>query len=112
MTFQNKSRKSSQEASKMETKEEIETVKDIILRLLEKSDRARNDDKYLTFMVMRHFTNMYLNFEDFNKIPAFETIKRCRAQIQNKEGRFLPTDPEVIKRRQHREKTFKEVFTQ
>lgn len=58
---------------------------------------------------MRRFTNIYINFEDFAKIPAFESIKRIRAYIQNKEKKFIPTDEIVIKRRTRANK-FKEVF--
>lgn len=86
----------------METMHEFNTVKDLILTLLEKEERTRNDDKWLTFRVMQHFTKIYIPFEDFEKIPSFETIKRCRAIIQNKEGKFQPTSPEVILKRQSR----------
>ena len=89
---------------------EIKTVKEIILNLLETDERCRNDDKYLTYKVMRHFTKIYIPFEDFCKIPAFETIKRVRAQIQNVEKRFLPTDEIVINRRNNRRKVFKKQF--
>ena len=92
----------------MESKTELRTVSSIVEDLLEKEERCRNDDKYLTFKVMQKFTKIYIPFEDFSKIPAFETVKRCRAKIQNKEKRFLPTDPEVRKKRRIREEDFKE----
>jgi hypothetical protein len=92
----------------METKEEIKTVKAIVEYLLLTNERCRNDDKYLTWSVMRHFTPIYIPFEDFEKIPAFETIKRVRAQIQNVEKRFLPTNPDVVAKRQSRQKVFRE----
>jgi len=83
----------------METGKEFKTVKELVLNLLETSPRCRNDDKYLTYMVMRHFTNIYINFNDFEKIPSFETIKRTRAKIQNNEGLFPPTSETALKRR-------------
>lgn len=91
----------------METKEELKKVSAIIEDLLEKDERCRNDDKWLTIQVMSKFTRIYIPYEDLPKIPAFETIKRCRAKIQNKEGRFPPTDSEVIERRAKRSKDFK-----
>ena len=94
----------------MKTTEEITTVKKIVLKLLGEDVRCRNDDKCLTFRVMEHFTKIYIPFEDFKKIPAFETIKRCRAKIQNVDKKFLPTDPKVIKRRSIREGIFKRSF--
>jgi hypothetical protein len=93
----------------MKTKEELNKTRNIILEILERDERARNDDKWLTFQVMRRFTNIYIPFEDFAKIPAFESIKRIRAYIQNKEKRFVPTDETAIKRRTRANK-FKEVF--
>jgi len=94
----------------MNTQTEIKKVSDIVLKLLKEDVRCRNDDKWLTYRVMRHFTKIYIPFEDFKKIPAFETVKRCRANIQNKYGLYLPTEPEVLKKRGHREIIFKEEF--
>ena len=92
----------------METKTELKKVKEIISEILANDIRARNDDKYLTFLVMRRFTNIYINFEDFKKIPAFESIKRIRAVIQNKEKLYLPTDEKVINRRWQRQQEVKQ----
>lgn len=94
----------------METKAELKKVNAIVLEILDRDIRSRNDDKYLTYMVMRRFTKIYIPFEDFSKIPAFETIKRCRAKIQNKLNLYPPTEPEVIKKRSAREKVFREVM--
>lgn len=91
----------------MDTPTELKTVKRIVEDLLIESERCRNDDKYLTFRVMQHFTNIFIPFEDFDKIPAFETIKRVRARIQNKEHRLLPTRADVRKKRWIREDDFR-----
>lgn len=92
------------------TKSEFKTVKSIIEDILEKDIRARNDDRWLTYKVFRYFTNIYIPFEDFEKLPAFETVKRCRAYIQNIEHRFEPTDPNVKAKRQQRQREVKEVL--
>lgn len=92
----------------MRTGEEIKKVDVIVRKLLASDVRCRNDDKYLTYCVMRHFTKIYIPFEDFSKMPAFETVKRTRAKIQNVEGLFLPTDDSVLRKRQGREKEFRE----
>ena len=89
----------------METEKEFKTVNGLILELLKEDERCRNDDKWLTYRVMRHFTRIFIPFEDFQKIPAFETIKRCRANIQNKSHLFLPTSEKIRRRRKQREKT-------
>lgn len=95
----------------METKEEFKKVSEIVEHLLETNVRCRNDDKFLTYLVMREFTNIFIPFEDFNKMPAFETIKRVRAKIQNTEGRYPPTDQDVIEKRKHREAEVKDFIT-
>lgn len=78
-------------------------MSDIIVQLLAEDERCRNDDKWLTYRVMRKFTNIFIPFEDFEKIPAFETIKRCRAKIQNEMKIYQPTSPEVMRKRQRRQ---------
>ncbi len=86
---------------------EFNTVTSLVLEILETDVRSRNCDKWLTYRVMRHFTNIYIPFEDFKKIPAFETIKRCRAKIQNEENLYLPTDNKVVAKRKKRERGVK-----
>ena len=92
----------------METEKEFKKVSELVEHLLATEVRCRNDDKWLTYQVMRYFTKIYIPFEDFKKIPAFETIKRVRAKIQNVEKRYLPTDEKVRIKRQQREKEVKE----
>jgi len=82
---------------------EFKTVKQLVLSLLKEDERCRNDDKWLTFRVMQHYTKIYIPYEDFVKIPAFETVKRTRANIQNDEGLFLPTSVDVLKKRHRRQ---------
>jgi hypothetical protein len=94
----------------MKTEQEVKKVKEIILKLLASDNRCRNDDKWLTYRVMRTFTNIYIPYEDFDKIPSFETIKRTRAYIQNVDKQFIPTDPNVIAKRENRRKEFRELF--
>lgn len=86
----------------MNTIYEFDKVSELVEKLLENEERCRNDDKWLTYRVMRHFTNIYIPFDDFAKMPAFETIKRCRAKIQNVEGKYLPTSSDVLKKRSKR----------
>lgn len=87
----------------METKKEFREVSKIVEQFLKEDERCRNDDKWLTYKVMRCFTNIYIPFEDFSKMPAFESIKRCRAKIQNELKLYPPTDPEIIRKRQKRQ---------
>jgi hypothetical protein len=91
----------------MKTEKEISKVTILCLKFLKEDERCRNDDKWLTYKVFREFTNIYIPFEDFKKLPAFETVKRCRAKIQNVEHKFMPTSEEVRKKRRMREEDFK-----
>jgi len=63
-------------------------LKEICLKLLEKDSRCRKDTKWLTYCVFRHYTGIFIPFNDFNKLPSFESVARCKREIQNKENRF------------------------
>lgn len=72
-------------------------IKERIERLLEKDPECRNNDKWLTYCVFQEIAiendqKIFIPFNLFSKFPAFETVKRTRAQIQNTENRFLPED--------------------
>tara|TARA_R100001530_G_C4312975_1_gene153568 strand:+ start:491 stop:787 length:297 start_codon:yes stop_codon:yes gene_type:complete len=86
----------------MKTKKELNSVYNLVNNLLTIDERCRNDDKWLTYRVMRYYTPIFIPFNDFAKIPAFETIKRCRAKIQNTEKRLIPTDIKTLKKRRLR----------
>ena len=83
----------------MEVEQEFRTIKELVRNEMKEDERCRNDDKWLTWRVMRHFTSIYIPFEDFSKMPSFETIRRARQIIQNKDGVLLPTEKRAIQRR-------------
>ncbi len=94
----------------MNTEQEFRTIKQLVTRLLKEDVRARNSDKWLTFRVFeeiakRHGSYIYIPFDLFDKFPAFETVKRVRAKIQNEEELYLPTKESVIRRRKQRQHT-------
>lgn len=89
-------------------REEVASVKKIVLRLLAEDVRCRNDDKWLTYRVLRHYTKIYVPFEDFEKLPSFDTIRRLRQKIQNEEKICLPTEPDVVAKRQQRERQWRQ----
>ena len=96
----------------MDTNEEIQTTKALVEQILEEDINARNSDKWLTYRVFseiarKHGERIFLPFKIFDKFPAFETVKRVRAKIQNEEKRFLPTDCDVIEKRGQRQEEFK-----
>jgi len=86
----------------METIYEFTKTQELVETLLKEEVRCRNDDKWLCYRVIRHFTKAYIPFEDFSKFPSFETISRVRRKVQNDEDKYLPTDPEVLLKRRLR----------
>lgn len=93
------------------TQREFSQVKDLVLKELSEDERTRNCDTYLVLKVLRYFTPAFIPFKDFGKLPSLETITRCRRLIQNKEGRFLPTNPLVVERRRKRECEIRRITT-
>jgi len=84
-------------------KEELRSIKERVEWLLKNYPETRNDDRYLIILYMRFFTPMrkYLSFVPYRvikELPSFESIRRARQLIQEK-GKYLPTDPNVMRRR-------------
>jgi len=75
----------------MGAKREFARVYPAVEKVLKEDVRAREDDKWLTWRVMREFTDIFIPFEDFSRIPCFESVSRIRRFIQNGEGRFQPS---------------------
>lgn len=88
------------------TIEEFKTTKALVLHLLDTEERCRNEDKYLTYRVFETiarrngYNGIFIPFAIWDKFPAFETVKRVRAHIQNDEKRYPPTDVSTQRRRQ------------
>jgi len=89
------------------------TLRKQVLYILENYPDTRNDDIDLTIKVWQHFppynentgqdikihrsekTKYYIALEDLHWLQREDHIKRIRADIQNKDGLWLPTDPRV-----------------
>ncbi len=61
---------------------------DVVEKLLKQDRRCRRDTKWLTYLTLRHYTKIFIPFQDFLKIPSFESIARCKRDLMNKEGKF------------------------
>lgn len=99
------------------TIKEFRSIKELVEKLLETEPNTRNDDKLLTYRVFEeisraHGEGIFISFKLWNTLPAFETVKRCRAYIQNNEGRFLPTDPKALRLRKRRQKTIGKLMAE
>lgn len=84
------------------------TIRDKVEYFLEKSERCRNDDKYLTVMYWRFADKLDMNNlaeEYIEKGTPATSIVRARCLIQSKG--LYPPRPEVAKRRGLKEKAFR-----
>lgn len=90
----------------------METVKENVYKLLETDVRARNDDKYLLYLYWSKVdgVGIYIPFDKFKELTPFETISRCRRDIQNKIGLFPPTQ-QVSDNRQKKEEDMRAFFS-
>lgn len=93
------------------------TLKEKVLNVLEKYPDTRNSDITLTLRIwLEYHRNDISVFEGKNYVrltkifdlPREDNIKRIRAKIQNEEYLFLPTDPNIIKKRKLNEKKWRE----
>lgn len=107
---------------KVNTKKEFGKIKDIVLSVLESSVRSRNEDMFLILKVLVVLGEDIVvelkdgvpvpvwRMTDLRSIASFETITRCRREVQNGLGLFLPTDPKVLLRRRIRQEAVSEHY--
>lgn len=85
----------------MSTKKELDKVKDLVEEALE-DEFARNSDIWL---ILKIWKGQGLRFHcevPVSDLVSPESIRRSRQLFQSS-GLFVPTDPEVIKKRKIRE---------
>lgn len=94
----------------IDTKEEFKSVKKAVRSVLASYERARNDDKFLTYMVYQIMGyHMSIPFDEFSKMPPLETIRRARQRIQHDDGEFPPTDINVAMKRLRRQQDYVQI---
>lgn len=86
---------------------------------LNKYPEARNSDITLTEKVWWEFHHSkikeidgesYVKIKDLYDLPREDNIKRLRAKL-NSEGKYMPTSPEVLKRRRLLEQQWHEEMS-
>ncbi len=113
----------SREVLEKQTIKEFIDTKAMVLEVLEDSERARNCDKWLILKCLclqgqdvevinkeSQTISWLFTIEELGRIKSFETLTRCRREIQNTDGCFLPTDPKVINKRRIREDVIKRFY--
>lgn len=97
--------------------EKFRTVKERVEYILSRYPQTRNNDMYLWIMYVRTFVpelSKYIKFipyEVFEKATPIETVTRARRKIQE-EGRYLPTDPEVLRKRRKLAEVYRRAMPQ
>lgn len=97
---------------------ELKTTKQKVEKILKEFEKARNSDGTLIAHFLNTFSKKYVHndkdgepcikLRDFKNLPSFENIRRSRQIIQNDDGNYPPTDPEIIKKRNIKEKNWRD----
>lgn len=91
---------------------EFSTIKDLVESILKHREDARNSDTELKFTIWKEVQNLDLNKkEDFKQRINDRTITRVRADLQNSQRKYLPTDPEVLKERFDRAEDIRQHYS-
>jgi hypothetical protein len=80
---------------------DVQNTEELVKQVLEEDVEARNNDKWLILMIWQKMQGIkvFIPYQQVNDLIPAETITRCRRKIQNTNGEYLPTDPDVIKKR-------------
>jgi hypothetical protein len=90
----------------MNTKSELNSVKKLVLRVLEHYPETRNSDNKLYMQCAKELGAKTI--DDLMEIKLnLITLHKCRQKIQNKDGMYLP-DKEVAEARYERQLEFKD----
>lgn len=86
-----------------------EKVKDRVRRILLQFPATKGDDTLLTYRYLREFHPQvrltFAQFEALLYIPAFETIRRRRQELQAEVPDLRPTERVIRKRKRNEEAT-------
>ncbi len=96
-----------------EVLQELRTVKDRVLYLLEKYPATRDNDFYLQYLYLKYFHQLplpYLDYEMFKGV-SLESVRRVRQKIQNEEHRY-PSSSITRFTRKARSQAFRKAITQ
>ena len=82
----------------------LKYLKNQVESVLESNDQTRNSDITLTIEIWKAYyphkvADGTVALNDLYDLPREDNVKRIRAKIQNEEGRFLPTNEDIRKKR-------------
>jgi hypothetical protein len=90
-----------------------------VRKVLHANESARNND----WSLFAHYINTFhstrisrdtedkkcIRLEELRTMPSMETLIRARRLIQNEDGEYLPTIPEVLKKRGIKQRNYSDV---
>ncbi len=86
-------------------------LKSTVTEILERKEQTRNDDDLLVVLVYEayrpgiicgSFAAVMVDRQEYG-LPPFESVRRCRQQIQAERPDLMATDPTIARRRRQRE---------
>lgn len=88
-------------------------VKDKVENIMETHPETRNSDTLLMLRLWESYDAIKINVTDqkAKELTKPSTISRVRREIQNEEGRFLPTLPGVLVRRRIEEEKIRRFYS-
>lgn len=103
---------------------EFDKMGELVLDILARSERCRNDDHFLILKVLERLGedihaelaregkgyHIVWRIKDLGRVSSFETITRCRRHVQNTLGLWLPTDLDVALKRRIREDSVRAFY--
>ena len=107
-----------------EEQENIPRLKDVKIKvrsIMEEFPETRNSDGVLfAEFIFKHCKNLVrkdgesksdavLPLRYFRYLPSLETVRRSRQLIQNDDGEFLPTDPNITKLRRIKQMNYQDA---
>lgn len=92
--------------------QERKEVRDKVEEILVENEDARNSDVVLMFKLWEEYDciNIKVPLRELKEVTKPATIQRVRREVQNDEGRLLPTAPGVLKKRKVREADIRDFY--
>lgn len=91
--------------------EEIADIKGLVRKWLGEDLLCRNSDRRLMFVIWQYCQGLDCNdWRSFSQCIGAESITRVRREIQNVDGEYLPTDPQVLLQRGIQEDLIRRYF--
>ena len=87
-------------------------TKEKVKSCMERKEQCRNSDRFLLWYFWKYEEELDIEkYEQFKEGTSASTIVRCRREIQNDDGEFLPTDKSVLSKRRIKEEAIRDYYS-